>query len=36
MLELGEFSYEYHKKIIPIVIQAQPRIRYNSWEIFQK
>ena len=26
MLELGEFSYEYHKKIIPIVIQAQPRV----------
>ena len=26
MLELGEFSYEYHKKIIPIVIKAQPRI----------
>ena len=26
MLELGEFSYEYHKKIIPIVIRAQPRV----------
>ena len=26
MLELGKFSYEYHKKIIPIVIQAQPRV----------
>ena len=39
MLELGEFSYEYHKKMIPIVIQSQPRIVItvgNASEIISK